>query len=425
MLLRFEVSNHRSFLEPAELSMIAVDEERPAARSFELLGDKVLAVAGVIGPNASGKSNVLDAIAWLSDAVRTSLRVWDDEIPRDPHRFGRGTMSPSEFELDIMVDAVRYQYRLEVDAEVRYESLDSFPKRKRRMLFERDGERIDFREGYKYRGRVRDLLSPTTLALSAAMRLDKERIGRVGRAVSGFHVLGLRRPSSRRFLPSFRDMMRSSSLRLFEEQFEEQSEGRQLQLPALADSVPRPTKLLQLADPGIADIAFLPEDEDDERGRADRIRFVHSAGGDLASLPLDQESAGTRTWFRLIGPVLWALRDGAVLVFDEIDASLHPRLSAELVKLFQDPGTNPNGAQLIFTTHDVSLLNHLNRDEVWLTEKNGEGMSQLVALAEFRGERVRKSVNLERAYLQGRFGAVPQVDQLSVRRALGLIDSIA
>ena len=150
---------------------------------------------------------------------------------------------------------------------------------------------------------------------------------------------------------------------------------------------------------------------------------MHSAGDEPVGFTLEQESAGTQAWFRLIGPVLWALSDGGILVFDEIDASLHPRLSAQVIQLFQDPETNPRGAQLIFTTHDVSLLNHLNRDEVWLTEKNDEGMSQLVALVEYSGERVRKSINLERAYLQGRFGAVPQVDQISVRRALGLVDS--
>ena len=230
MLLRFEVSNHRSILESVELSMVAVDEGRPAARSFELLSEKVLTVAGVFGPNASGKSNVLDAIAWLSEAVRTSLRGWDDEVPRDPHRFGFGTTSPTEFELDIVVDAVRHQYRLEVDTAVRYESLHSYPKRKRRMLFEREGEDIEFRDGYRQGGGVRDLLTPTTLALSAAIRLDREHVGRVGRAVSGFHVLGLRRPRWRRNPPSFRDVIRTSSLRLFEEQHED----HQLPLPELA-----------------------------------------------------------------------------------------------------------------------------------------------------------------------------------------------
>jgi hypothetical protein len=118
--------------------------------------------------------------------------------------------------------------------------------------------------------------------------------------------------------------------------------------------------------------------------------------------------------------VLGALRTGQVLLFDEIDASLHPRLSAHLLGLFQASETNPRGAQLIFTTHDTSLLGHLNRDEVWLTEKGDDGATRLTALAEYGGDKVRRSTNLERAYLQGRFGAVPQVDEFALRQALGL-----
>jgi AAA15 family ATPase/GTPase len=140
-------------------------------------------------------------------------------------------------------------------------------------------------------------------------------------------------------------------------------------------------------------------------------------------LPFDlaEESAGTQTWFALIGPTLSALRNGRILLFDEIDASLHPRLSARLLDLFEDHETNPHGAQLIFTTHDTSLLNYLNRDEVWLTEKNRSGTTTLTALAEYGGDKVRRSLNLERAYLQGRFGAVPELDQFVLRRALGLM----
>jgi AAA15 family ATPase/GTPase len=140
-------------------------------------------------------------------------------------------------------------------------------------------------------------------------------------------------------------------------------------------------------------------------------------------MPLDfyAESEGTRTWFALIGPVLSALRAGFLVLFDELDASLHPTLSAHLVRLFHDPATNPKGAQLVFTSHDTSLLNHLNRDEVWLTEKLEDGTTRLGALAEFAGERVRKSQNLEKAYLHGRFGALPDVDRTEMLRALGLI----
>ncbi|WP_239310518.1 MULTISPECIES: ATP/GTP-binding protein [unclassified Frankia] len=133
------------------------------------------------------------------------------------------------------------------------------------------------------------------------------------------------------------------------------------------------------------------------------------------------ESEGTRVWYRLVGPVLQTLRSGSLLLFDELDSSLHPTLTAELIRLFHDPATNPRGAQLVFTSHDTTLLNHLNRDEVWFTEKSASGATRLGALAEFAGERVRKSHNIEDGYLQGRFGALPDTDRTELLRSLGLI----
>jgi AAA15 family ATPase/GTPase len=151
------------------------------------------------------------------------------------------------------------------------------------------------------------------------------------------------------------------------------------------------------------------------------VRLVHRTARERTPLDFAAESEGTRTWFRLIGPVLTALRSGSLLLFDELDANLHPTLSAELIRLFHDPATNQVGAQLVFTSHDTSLLNHLNRDEVWLTEKDEDGATRLGALAEFAGEQVRRSQNLEKAYLHGRFGALPDVDRTEMLRALGLI----
>ena len=172
MLLRFQTSNHRSILESVELSMVAVDEDRATTRGFELLSEQVLTVAGIYGSNASGKSNVLGAIAWLSTAVETSLRRWEERVPRDPHRFGKGPDSPSVFDIDFVVDGVRHGYRLEVDdSAVLYESLHSYPERRRRTLFERDKDVIEFRRGLTGTGGIQDLLTPTTLALSAAIRL--------------------------------------------------------------------------------------------------------------------------------------------------------------------------------------------------------------------------------------------------------------
>jgi AAA15 family ATPase/GTPase len=109
------------------------------------------------------------------------------------------------------------------------------------------------------------------------------------------------------------------------------------------------------------------------------------------------------------------------VLFDELDASLHPTLTARVLDVFRSRGTNPRGAQLVFTSHHTNLLNHLNRDEVWLTEKGGDGGTRFGALSDFAGERVRRSANIESGYLSGRFGALPDVSDPAVLRALGLI----
>ena len=404
--------------------MIAVDEKRAATRGFDRLSERVLTVAGIYGPNASGKSNVLDAIAWLSSAVAASLRGWEDDIPRDVHRFGPGPASPSAFELEIVVDGVRFAYRLEVDdALVLYESLDSFPERRRRNLFTREGLEIDFRRGFVGARAIQELMTPTTLALSAARRVADFDVKSVGHAIARMAFLGPVRTISgtrrRKFHPGF---FGDRTMRLF---IRGSEDGRAVSDETRQDRSPSTGRrsaldLLRFADPGIDDYEIAEEASRYSEGPSRRrLRLVHRHDEPVA-FDLDEESAGTRTWFNLLGPVLAALRDGRILVFDEIDASLHPRLSVRLIEIFQDPETNPHGAQLVFTSHDTSLLNALNRDEVWLTEKDSGGATGLVALAEFRGERVRKSLNLERAYLQGRFGAVPEVDQVEVRRALGL-----
>ena len=399
MLLRFEVANFRSILEPVELSMIAVDEDRPSARSFELLNEKVLAVAGIYGPNASGKSNILEALAWLSTAVGRSLRSWDNAIPRDPCKFGDGAAKPTTFEVEIMANDVRFAYQLAVtEAEVLAESLFSYPKRQPRLLFEREGMDISFRRGLGNTAGARELLTPTTLALSALMRFNQPPISDFGRNLRDLEGLGISRRPAWQGASGISRVLPTSHI--FDDYYQEPRDVRE---SALA--------MLRFADLGINDVRAMPDES---------LTLLHRVDGQQAEFDLEDESAGTQTWFRLIGPALYALHNGRILLFDEIDASLHPRLSARLLELFEDPETNPRGAQLIFTTHDTSLLNYLNRDEVWLTEKSRNGTTTLTALAEFGGDKVRRSLNLEKAYLQGRFGAVPELDQTTLRRALEL-----
>ena len=201
MLLRVQVANYRSILDPVEISMIAVDGDRSATRGFDLLPERVLTVAGIYGPNASGKSNLLEAIAWLGAAVRQSLRGWQDFVPRDPHRFRSGPNTPSSFEVDFVVEGVRHWYRVEMDSTaILHEILQSFPERKSRTLFEREGSEVRFRRGLSRAKGIRQLLTPTTLVLSAGVRLSDPHLMYAGQAIANMHPLGIRsRPGLRPF----------------------------------------------------------------------------------------------------------------------------------------------------------------------------------------------------------------------------------
>ena len=430
MLIRFEVSNYRSVSEPVELSMVAVDRDRDEARDAPNLGESLLTLAAVFGPNASGKSNVVGALAWLRDAVQNSLRFWEDEIPLEPFAFGQRQLDTSEFTFESLIDDVRFEYVLELNKEqICYEGLFHYPEKKRRRIFERDRNELKLQRGLGRIAGTRELLTDRALALSIARRFDEPLVNRFARDLLQLQTFGL---PVRRYRPGLAGstfggsrfeaaVATHATMRWFDDAPEQPT-----LIPEVAASErEQALAMLRLADLGIEDVLI----EDQEVVLADtsevrsqrRLSLLHK--NDDRSTPLDfsAESEGTRTWFQLIGPILSALRNGSIMVFDELDASLHPTLSAELLKIFHSPALNPLGAQLIFTSHDTSLLNHLNRDEVWLTEKRKSGSTRLGALAEFAGERVRRSQSLENAYLHGRFGALPQVDQTGLLRALGLI----
>jgi len=433
MLLRFAAANHRSILEPVELSMIALDTDRPPVKRFNSLNEGVLSIAGIYGANASGKSNVLDSILWLSSAVNDSLRLWDQFIPRDPFRFHEDTAAPSFFEVEMIVRSIRYAYSIELDDErVISEVLIGYPERKPRAILRRSGMKLELNRRVGGSTAVNELMTNTTLALSIAMRLSIDEIEPFARALAGMSSLGVR--SMKRDPRSLfaGTLLRRMGARLTEQLF---VDGREREVqPTLFDdseiAIEDPRKpsynaalaLLRHADLGIDGVEVIEESvPTDPRAVRRTVKLLHRVGDRRIPLEMVNESEGTQTWFRLIGPVLRAIQRGQIAIIDEIDASLHPRLSAILLELFQDPETNPLNAQLIFTTHDTSLLNHLNRDEVWITEKTPEGATQLIALADYGGEKVRRSLNLERAYLQGRFGGVPEADQSRLLRALRML----
>jgi AAA15 family ATPase/GTPase len=141
-----------------------------------------------------------------------------------------------------------------------------------------------------------------------------------------------------------------------------------------------------------------------------RIVLSHEGVHESVEFDASEESLGTLVWLGLIGPVLDALANGAVLLADELESSLHPSLVTQLVRMFQSPTSNPNGAQLIFNSHEASLLGNsvdervLGRDQVWFTEKLHDGRTRLYPLTDLTP---RAAEAISKRYLAGRYGAVP------------------
>lgn len=428
VLIRFEVENFRSILGPVELSMVAVDEERAEARAQPQIGVSLVSVAGVFGPNASGKSNVLAALIWLRTAIATSLRQWDEEIPIEPFAFGDAKKRDTSFALELAIDGIRFEYLLDVGRHiVSYEALFHYPEGRRRRVFERENNELTLQRGLGKLAGTRALLTDRSLALSIMRRFDEPLTSEFARQVTritsmGVPLNGILRPPMSSFgvqsTLSLFDMERAQELQLILEEGDEY-------MPEWMTTRDRALALLKLADLGVADVEIEEEAVEPVRGgsrsRARSVQLIHQARDEKLAFNFHDESAGTRTWFRLIGPVLTTLQRGGIVLFDELDSSLHPTLTSQLVRLFSSPGANPRGAQLVFTTHDTNLLNQLNRDEVWLTQKLDTGATRFGALSDFAGERVRRSSNIESGYLSGRFGALPDISHPEILRELGLI----
>jgi hypothetical protein len=417
MLLRFRAANFRSIHEPIEL--VLQGRETGDRAEFD-----ALPLAALYGPNGSGKSNVLKALMYMRGAVRVSHQRWDptEPPPRHPFRLDQGAQDEdSVFEVDFVADGTRFQYGFTVGPEFfTSEWLYSFPEGRRRTLFEREEQKFHFGRGFRGTNRqVADLVRPNSLFVSAG-------------AVNNHD--GVR--------PVFEWFDRLQSAGIHNDAPTSNERTRQL---LASDEHSEVRRMLALADLGITDAsirreelppevlkafkaaqAALVEDADDESlpefpDTREVVDFEHTrSDGYSVNITFLNESRGTQMWFSHIGPVLETLREGGVLVIDELDASLHPRLSSELIRLFANRESNRHGAQLLFSTHDTTLLGNLvdgtlAREDVWFTEKDRDGATTLYPLSDFRP---RKSEALERGYLQGRYGAVPIVDLTEVGAAI-------
>ena len=417
--MTFRAENARSFRDKLEFSALATRlSERRFVRSVEWRESgapiRVLPAAGVFGANGSGKSNLLKAMDDMRGHVLHSFRRGDPEgsIPRRPFVLDRARRTePTEFEVDLVLNGIRQLYGFCIDDDhVVDEWAFHYPKGRPALIFRRTNEQVHAGSVERQKTRaVQELLRPNSLFLSAAASANHAAL------------LPLYQWFSRNLLLAEADSRPIRQALTTDMLGDEASRDRVLALlqaadlgvtgarkqepdPVMQERLRRAIRILEGTDGE-------PDGDDGPAFEDLGVRLVHR-GADGVEVELDaaDESLGTRVWFGLIGPVVQALETGSVFLADELDASLHPALATELVRLFQDPSTNPRRAQLIFNSHDATLLGDavgdrlLGRDQIWFTEKRGDGSTRLYPLMELEP---RKQEAIGKRYLQGRYGATP------------------
>lgn len=432
MLIEFSVGNYRSFKDVVTLSMEATniksrDEELDQRTVFTAPNGKtrLLTSAAIYGANASGKSNLIKAFAFVRTMVLRSLqRLADgDLIEVEPFRLAVSTREkPSIFEVIFVYNTTTYRYGFEATPQrIVHEWLYHKPLGKSRetRLFERSEQELVylargvFREGRRASHSTRE----NVLLLSV---LAQNYNDQTALAVTRWFR------ETAKLVSGLRDFSKPFSIECLED-------GHELREDVL--------HLISQLDLAVVDMQVKTETVDFEEMSAkmpEDLKFVlrHSLGSDGwrsvevhtthrvyddAGTPIptetetfdldEQESDGTQKLFALAAPIVAALKQGLVLFADEFDARLHPLITRGLVQLFNDPRTNPHHAQLVFTTHDTNLLDNelLRRDQIWFTEKLNNEASDLVSLATYK---VRNDEAYARRYLQGRYGGIPYIGTL-------------
>ena len=387
MLLQFSVTNHRSIKETAVISMKAAADKTMKEILISPDGKKELVpVMAIYGANAAGKSNVLHALLLMREMVcgNYAKPLKGETLPYEPFAFVDGKMEPTTFEIIYYNEGIKYAYGFSFDKnQIISEYLYHWPNGREALVFSREKNKYEFRESIQEQMTLSGRTSENRLYLTSS---NEWNCSQTEKAYLWFQK-------------NLRGVIATGAT-------------NEITIDAIrrgGEEKQRILKEMMLADLGICNVEVSGTIENpivstvhqlvDNRGISKRYTLL-----------LGQESIGTQRFFSRIGLWMEAIDCGAVLVVDEIEASMHPLLTRHLIEMIQDQTINQNHAQLIFTTHDTGLLDLklLRRDQIWFAEKDEKSMqTDIYALTEFSP---RKEENIARGYLQGRYGAIPFIE---------------
>jgi uncharacterized protein len=422
MLIEFSVGNYRSFKESVTLSMLAADlnvpnEELNTNNLFVFTkDDSLLKSSAIYGANASGKSNLIKAISFMRWFVteRSIASQSTDRIDVESFKLSTDTVDkPSYFEVVFFLKGKLFRYGFEVDTQRVHEEwlYQTENGEEETNLFWRESGEFSlsdlFTEGEGLTGKTRG----NALFLSVVDQFN----GAISQSILAWFqklniISGLSDTNYGKFtIQKMENGKWKDRIISFVKRFDLGISDMQIEKTDLsADNAPKIFPVLKNL--------FIKDDS----GKLDALTVItHHKQYDsnnkpisIVSFELDKnESEGTQKLFYLSGLILDTLQSGNILIIDEFDARLHPLITAELIQLFNSKTTNPHNAQLLFATHDASLLNSkfFRRDQVWFTEKTKFGVTNLYSLAEFK---IPDDDLFHKDYMSGRYGGIPFIGGL-------------
>ncbi len=416
MLIEFSVANYASFRARQTLSMAAAPQLRKKENLFEVkLGKdklpKLLKAVAIYGPNASGKSNLLQALEDLGKIVGNKPTTQEAPLKVSSFRFDRSLADqPSEFEVHFIKSGCRYSYELHATRErICLERLIHYPNGIEKLLYHR--ERMALGEHYKYGDSLEGgsdlhavwskLTGPKTTFISQAVANSNEELTQLSKPFSWLtkaciFVSGDMTPIA----DHAQDLLRKNS------NFRES-------LAQLLGDVDIPISKIRIDKASEHSKEFLENFSITQDRKESLVTILtHKTALGEADFNFWEESKGTQNlmgfWLPWTVFRIGAEDDdiGQILVVDELDASLHPSIAAELVRRTID--ADSGACQLIFTTHNTNLMDRkiLRRDQFWLTERDENGATQLRSVYDFRG---RGDEDIEKRYFEGRYRSLPHV----------------
>lgn len=414
MLIEFRVKNFYSIQDKQVFSLVASSQKQHKSNTFQIKNEKLtlLKSATIYGANAAGKSNFINAFITMADIVIASAIVQrGNKMPILPFLLGQNENEPTEFEMSFLTQGIRYRYGFSTTQDkIIKEWLFAYPNGRVQQLFLRTYDEKNNEYTYEDRNLTgeKKLWEKSTrenaLFLSTAIQLNNQQLKPV---FDWFFFLNIS-TNSGDFANSFNitidtfqkqpkeliDYLKSVDLDIENLKIEKQDFEPEVPLNVpkeMRESFKQNNKITRF-----------------------RVKTTHlNQKGQAIDFNMDLESDGTQKFFTFLGPVLETLRSGRILIIDELHNHLHPSMTRFIIELFHNEKINTKNAQLIFTTHETSVLSKdiFRKDQIYFCEKQNKA-TKIYSMSDFKG--LRENIDYEKSYLLGRFGALPRIKNIKV-----------